>query len=163
MKGRLVAFAATTALCACAGMWEAPKSRAEFIAHPQIQKQVYTVPRSLDGVVASLDKQANKCVNGETVQHRMGGGGLSTSRDVYMMNIAKTSPSRAELTYRQASNNMLFQPEGGFFRLAADLEAQGGKATKVALYHGPSSSTLVNAVTEWSKGNTDSCHGYGGK
>ncbi len=56
---------------------------------------------------------------------------------------------------------MAFQPEGGFFRFAADLEAQGAKATKVTLYHGPFSSTLIGAVTEWTKGNTDSCHGYG--
>jgi len=92
----------------------------------------------------------------------MSGSQLSSSRDVYVMTVDKTSSSRAEMTYRMGGSNMAFQPEGGFFRLAADLEAQGAKATKVTIYHGPLSSTLINAVTEWSKGNTGSCQGYGG-
>lgn len=48
-------------------------------------------------------------------------------------------------------------------RFAADLEAQGPKSTKVTLFHSPyMQRTLINAVTEWSKGNDQSCHGYGG-
>jgi hypothetical protein len=31
----------------------------------------------------------------------------------------------------------------------------------VTLYHGYMQATLINAIKEWSKGNTDSCHGYG--
>jgi hypothetical protein len=163
MKTNPIVIAAVSAVMLSSCSMDFPKTRAEFTDHPQIQKDTYTVPRNLDAVVASLDKQAKRCVNGETVETRMGGGGLSTSRDLYMMTLAKTSPSRAELTYRQASNNMAFQPEGGFFRLAANLEAQGGKSTKVTIYHGPLQKTLINAVKEWSKGNDHSCHGYGGR
>ena len=161
MKKVLVAIAAISAAMLSSCSMNFPKTRAEFTGHPQIRKQSYTVSRNLNAVVASLDKQAKHCVNGVSVETRMGGGGLSTSRDVYLMTVAKTSPSRAELTYRLGSSNMAFQPEGGFFRFAADLEAQGAKATKVTLYHGPLSDTLINAVTEWSKGNDNSCHGYG--
>ncbi len=161
MKKVLIATAAVSAAMLSSCSMNVPKTRAEFTGHPDIQKRSYTVPRNLDAVVASLDKQAKHCVNGESVETRMGGGGLSTSRDVYVMTVAKTSPRRAELTYRFGSSSMAFQPEGGFFRFAADLEAQGAKATKVTLYHGPFSGTLISAVTEWTKGNTDSCQGYG--
>jgi hypothetical protein len=142
---------------------EYPQTRAEFTGHPKIHKQAYTVPRGLDAVVASLQKQADHCVNGETTQTRLGGGMVSTSRDAYLMTIDKVSKNRGQLTYRQASNNMLFQPKGGFFMFAADLEAQGAKSTKITLYHGIMQDTLINAVKEWSKGNTGACHGYGGK
>ena len=110
------------------------------------------MPRNLNTVVTSLDKQAKHCVNGVSVETRMGEGGLSTSRDVYLMTVAKTSPSKAELTYRLGSSNMAFQPEGGFFRFAADLEAQGAKSTKVTLYHGSLQNALINAIKEWSTG-----------
>src|SRR4051812_10854646 len=90
-------------LSACGGM---PQTRAEFTNHPQIVKETYTVPRSLDAVVGSLDKQANACINGMTGQTSVGGGGaVTTSRDAYLMTIDKTAGGRAELTYRQASNN----------------------------------------------------------
>lgn len=156
-----VAAALGAMLSSCA--MNAPQTRAEFTAHPQIKKRSYTVSRSLDAVVASLDKQAKRCVDGDHVHTRWSGGHMMTSRDVYLMTVKKTSVSRAELTYRQGSSNMLFQPKGGFFRLAADLEAKGASSAKVTLYHGPWSETLINAVTQWSKGNTDSCYGYGGK
>jgi hypothetical protein len=41
---------------------------------------------------------------------------VSTSRDVYLMTVDKVSQKRGELTYRQASSNMAFQPKGGFFQ-----------------------------------------------
>jgi hypothetical protein len=163
-KLTLIATAAVSVAVLSACSMNFPKTRAEFTSHPDIQKDVYVVPRNLDAVVASLDKQANYCVNRESVQTRMSGAQVSTSRDVYLMTVAKTSSTRAELTYRQGSNNTIGQPEGGFFRFAADLEAQGAKSTKVTLYHGSfRQGTLVNAVKEWSKGNTNSCQGYGGK
>ncbi len=64
--------------------------------HSKVSKTAYTVPRSLDAVVASLGKQADRCVNKETVQHSTSSGGLSTSRDVYMMTVDKVSAKRAE-------------------------------------------------------------------
>jgi hypothetical protein len=163
MKKVPIAIAAFSAVVLSSCAMDFPQTRAEFTDHPKVHKQTYTVPRKLDAVVASLDKQANRCVNGETIQHRMAGSMVSGSRDAYLMTVEKTSPSRAELTYRQASSNMAFQPKGGFFMLAANLEAQGAKSTKVTLYHGPLQKTLINAVTEWSKGNDQACHGYGGK
>ena len=162
LLGIAVAATATAMLSSCA--MDFPQTRAEFTGHPKIRKQTYTVPRGLDAVIASLQKQADHCVNGETTQTRVGGGGMvSTSRDAYLMTVDKVSQKRGELTYRQASSNMAFQPKGGFFQLAADMEAQGAKSTKITLYHGPMQDTLINAVKEWSKGNTGACHGYGGK
>ena len=79
------------------------------------------------------------------------------------MTVRKTSAGQGELTYRQSSNDTIGQPEGGFFMFAADLEAQGAKSTQVTFYHGLLQTTLINAVKEWSKGNSDSCHGYGRK
>lgn len=157
----MLAVASMLTLSSCA--MNVPQTRAEFTSHPQINKKTYTVSRSVDAVVVSLNKQAERCVNREYVQTRAGGGGVSTSRDVYLMTVKKISANRAELTYRLGSNNMAFQPQGGFFRLAADIEARSGSATKITLYHGPWSETLINAVTKWSKGDTTSCHGYGGK
>ncbi|MFN2644847.1 MAG: hypothetical protein ABR570_07650 [Burkholderiales bacterium] len=139
-----------------------PQSRVEFTHHPQITKQTYTVARNLDAVVASLQKRANECVNKEQVTQTSASVG-SRSKSAYHMSVDKVSPKRAELTYQIWDSNMALQPEGGLYRLAADIEAKGAKATEVTLYHGPMSGTLVNAVSEWSKGNTDSCHGYGGK
>lgn len=164
MKTRAIAIAAVSAAVLASCTMEYPKTRGEFTGNSKIAKTAYTVPRSLDAVVASLGKQAERCVNKEIVEHRMSGASLSTSRDVYMMTVEKKSARRGELTYRQASNNMAFQPKGGFFMFAADLEAQGAKSTKVTLYHSPyMQGTLINAVTEWSKGNDQACHGYGGK
>src|SRR5258705_2876231 len=128
------AVASTVVLASCSLNY--PKTRAEFTGHPDIHKQTYTAPRKLDAVVASLDRQAKSCVNGESVQTRMSGSMVTTSRDVYLMTVAKTSSSRGELTYRQGSNNTIGQPDGGMFMFAADLEAQGAKSTKVTLYHG---------------------------
>ena len=164
MKMLAVAVGATAAAMLSSCALEYPKTRAEFTGHPKIHRQSYTVPRGLNAVVASLQKQADHCVNGETTQTTVGGGGMvSTSRDAYLMTVEKVSPKRGELTYRQASNNMAFQPKGGFFMLAADLEAQGARSTKITLYHGIMQGTLINAVKEWSRGNTGACHGYGGK
>ena len=161
MKAILLATVVVSATMLSSCSMHYPQTRAEFTGHPDIQKQTYTVPRNLDAVVASLDKQAQQCINGTSTTTRTGGGGMvSTSRDAYFMSVEKTKPGRAELTYRVGGSNMAFQPEGGFFRFAADLEAQGPKATKVTLYHGGLSSSLINAVTEWSKGNTNSCQGY---
>jgi hypothetical protein len=162
MKTKLIASAAACVAILSSCSMDYPKTRGEFTDHPKISRQTYTVSRSLDAVAASLDKQANRCVNGTITQNRVSGAGVSTSRDAYLMSVEKISAKRAELTYRQASNNMAFQPKGGFFMFAADLEAQGAKSTKVTLYHSPYlQGTLINAVTEWSKGNDSSCHGYG--
>ncbi len=161
MKKLLMATAAVSAAMLSSCSMDFPKTRAEFTGHPRIQKDTYTLTRSLDAVVASLDKQAKSCINGESVQTRSGGAGVSTSRSAYLMTVKKTSASRGELTYRQASNDMLGQPEGGFFMLAADLQAQGPRSTQVTLYHGSMQQTLINAVKEWSKGNDNACHGYG--
>lgn len=163
MRMLAMAAAAATASMLSSCSMEFPQTRAEFTGHPKMHKQTYSVPRGLDAVVASLQKQADHCVNGVTTQTRVGAGMVSTSRDAYLMTIDKVSKNRGELTYRQASNNTLFQPKGGFFMFAADLEAQGAKSTKVTLYHGSMQETLINAVKEWSKGNTGACHGYGGK
>src|SRR5918999_5741308 len=125
MKAKLIVLAAASAGMLTSCSMDFPQTRADYTAHPKISKTTYTVPRTVDAVVASLDKQANRCVNGETIQHRASGAGLSTSRDAYLMTVDKISAKRGELTYRQASNNTLFQPKGGFFVFAADLEAQG--------------------------------------
>ncbi len=59
---------------------------------------------------------------------------------------------------------MLMQPKGGFYVFAADLDARGPKSTNVTLYHSPyMQGELINALTEWSKGNDQACHGYGGR
>jgi len=154
-----VAAACIMLLSACGEM---PQTRAEFTNHPKIVKETYTVARSLDAVVTSLDKQANACINGMTGQTSVGGGGaVRTSRDAYLMTIDKTAGGRAELTYRQASNDMIGQPKGGFYSFAADLQANGPRSTQVTLYHGALlQDKLTNAVKEWSKGNDGSCHGY---
>ena len=163
MKKALIAAAAVSAAALSSCSLNYPKTRAEFTGHPDIQKETYTVSRNLDAVVASLDKQAKTCVNGESVQTRMSGSMVTTSRDMYLMTVAKTSSSRGELTYRQGSNNTIGEPDGGMFMFAADLEAQGAKSTKLTLYHGYMQGTLINAIKEWSKGNTDTCQGYGKK
>jgi hypothetical protein len=124
MKNVLIATIATSAAMLSSCSMDFPKTRAEFTEHPRIQKETYTVPRKLDAVITSLDKQARSCIISESVETRMGGGGLSTSRTRYNMTVRKTSASRGELTYRQSSNDTIGQPEGGFFMLAADLQAR---------------------------------------
>ncbi|SRR6266705_789356 len=159
-KGLIAATAVSAAMLSACG--DIPQSRAEYTNHPSVVKETYTVPRSLDAVVGSLDKQANACINGMSSQTSVGGGGaVSTSRDAYLMTIEKTAAGRAELTYRQASNNMVGQPKGGFYTFAADLQAKGPRSTQVTLYHASHFlDKLTNAVKEWSKGNDASCHGY---
>jgi hypothetical protein len=63
----MAAAAATASMLSSCSM-EFPQTRAEFTGHPKIHKQTYTVPRGLDAVVASLQKQADHCVNGETTR-----------------------------------------------------------------------------------------------
>ena len=155
-------FAVAAAMLASCAAMKPPQTRAEFVSHPQITKETYTVPRNLDAVIASLQKRAHDCVNKETVT-QTSASVASRSKSAYHMTVDKVSPKRAELTYQIWDSNMAMQPEGGLYRLAADIEAKGAKATELTLYHGPMSGTLVTAVTEWSKGNTDSCHGYGGR
>ena len=72
MKKVLIAAASAAMLSSCSMNF--PKTRAGFTGHPQIQKQSYTVPRNLDAVVASLDKQAKSCIVSESVETRMGEG-----------------------------------------------------------------------------------------
>jgi hypothetical protein len=81
VKTRVIAIAAAVALSSCSAL-DIPQTRAEFIRHPQMKKESYTVPRSLDAVVASYEK-TKRCVDAEFSQTRMGGGGMvSTSRDL---------------------------------------------------------------------------------
>ena len=162
MKTRVIAIAAAAMLSSC-GALDIPQTRAEFIRHPQVKKESYTVPRSLDAVVASYEK-TKRCVDAEYSQTRVGGAGMvSTSRDLYYVTVDKTSRSRAELTYRWAMSNGIMQPKGGYLILIGDLEAQGANATKVTLHHGGGRDALINALKEWSKGRDQTCQAYGGK
>jgi hypothetical protein len=150
-------------LSSCAGMLDFPQTREEFVRHPQIKKESYTVPRNLEAVVASLDK-AKRCVDVESSETRMGAGGtVSTSRDLHYMTVGKISRARAELTYRWAMSNGMMQPKGGYLVLIGDLEANGSNTTKVTLHHGGGRDPLINALKEWSRGKDQSCHGWNGK
>jgi hypothetical protein len=156
----IAAAGAALILTSCASVLNIPQTRDEFVRHPQVQNQTYTVPRPLDAVVASLDR-AKRCTDDESAQTRTGGGGMvSTSRDLYYMTIGKTAPNRAEMAYRWASNTMAGQPKGGYLLLLADLEAQGAKATKVTLYHSAGRDSQVSALKEWSRGQDQACHGF---
>lgn len=142
----------------CAGYY--PQTREEAIAHPGTKQWSFTVPRKLDDVVASLNKQAVACVNEKYSQTRSGVGMLSVSRSVQTMTIKKVSATRAELDYRQLSNTVIGQPEGGLFLFNANFESRGPKSTVATLYNG--NEPLRKALEEWVKGNDKSCHGYGG-
>lgn len=115
------------------------------------------MPRKLDDVVASVNKQAAACVNGT---HSQGIGTRSIQRSVQTMTIKKVSASRAELDYRQLFNTVIGQPEGGIFMFNANFESQGPKSTAVTFYNG--NGPLRKAMEEWVKGNDNACHGYGG-
>jgi hypothetical protein len=161
MKAKLIAIAAVSAvmLSSC-GTFDIPQTREEFVRHPKMKKESYTVPRNVDAVVASLDR-AKRCVDDEHSQTRTGGGGMvSTSRDLYYMTVGKTSRGHAELSFRWAMSNGIMQPKGGYLMLIGDLDAQGPNATKVTLHHGGATDALINALKEWSKGKDQSCHGY---
>ncbi len=140
-----------------------PQTRAEYKSNSYTKQQSFSVARKLDVVVASLNKQAQACVNSLNSQTRSGVGSISTSTSMNMMTTTKTSANRAELTYRQKDNTMIGVPEDGLFLFVADLNAQGADSTKVTFYSYGTSDSLVNAVREWAKGNDNSCHGYGGK
>ena len=135
-------------------------TREDIIAHPRTKQLSFTVPRKLDDVVSSLNKQALACVNKEYSQTRSGVGMLSVSRGVQIMTIKKVSASKAELDYRQLSNNVIGQPEGGILMFAANFESRGPKSTVATFYNG--NEPLKKALQEWGKGNDNSCHGYGG-
>lgn len=152
---------ATTLLSAillpgCAGYY--PQTREEAIAHPGTKQWSFTVPRKLDDVVASVNKQAAACVN---QTHSQGIGTRSIQRSVQIMTIKKVSASKAELDYRQLSNTAVGQPEGGIFMFNANFESQGPKSTVVTFYNG--NGPLRKAMQEWVKGNDNACHGYGGR
>jgi hypothetical protein len=148
-------------LSSCAA-FTPPQSRAEFIGNQYVKKETYTVPRSLDAVVASVEKRADLCVN-KTQVSQTSASVASRSTSAYNMYVEKVSPKRAELTYQIHDSNMAMQPKGGLYRFAADFEAKGSRTTQVTLYHAPMSDEIVKAVSEWTKGHTESCHGYGGK
>jgi hypothetical protein len=161
MKTNRIAIVAISAtmLCSCAAL-DIPQTREEFVRHPKVKKESYTVPRNVEAVVASLNK-AKRCVDAEYSQTRMGGSGMvSTSRDLYYVTVGKTSRGHAELSFRWAMSNGIMQPKGGYLILIGDLDAQGPTATKVTLHHGGGREPLINALKEWSKGKDDSCHGY---
>lgn len=134
-----------------------PQSRNEFTHNPDIEKKHFVVHRNLNAVVASLDKQSKACIN-RTVRS---GSVSSMSVDGYYMVIKRVSASKAELTYRNVSNNGIGQPEGGYYLFAADMHA-AGSSTSVTFYHGPMEDKLMDAVEAWAKGDVNSCHGYGG-
>lgn len=163
MKTTLItvtAAAYAALLAACSMNMNIPQTRGEFTAHPDIRKDTYTVPRPLDAVAASLDRQAKRCINEEV--RTTGGRIVGASHDAYYLTVEKTSPSRAEMSYRWMTNNTVGMPKGGFYRLAADLEGQG-KSTKITIYHGAMQDSFIKAIKEWTKGNTEACHGAGGK
>jgi hypothetical protein len=160
MKKPLIAAAAAASVALLAACGSTPQNRREYTKHPGVSKETYTVPRPLDAVIASFNKQAKACVNGES--GHMAGKIVAASRTAREMTVKKTSANQAELTMRMASNNMIGMPEGGYYVYAGDLKAQGAN-TQVTLYHGGSSQEdLTKAVKEWSKGNDKSCHGIGG-
>jgi hypothetical protein len=132
-------------------------TREDVIAHPRTKQWSLTVPRKLDDVVSSLNKQAVACVNKQYSQTR---SGMSVSRSVQIMTIKKVSASKAELDYRQLSNNVIGQPKDGILIFTANFESRGPKSTVATLYNG--NEPLRKALQEWIKGNDNSCHGYGG-
>lgn len=160
MKTKLiVAAGSAVVLSSCAAVMNIPQTRDEFVRHPKVENQTFTVTRPLDAVVGSFVK-AKRCTDDESVQTRSGVGMVSTSRDLWYMTVERTSRNRAEMAYRWASNNMAGQPKGGYLMLLGDLEAQGAKATKVTLHHSAGRDSQVNALKEWARGNDQGCHGF---
>ncbi len=142
-----------------AGCSMIPQSRAEYTSNSSNKQRTFTVPRSLDAVIASLDNRIQVCVN---KIHRSGTI-VSPMVSAQYMEIKRVSAGKAELTYRQRTNNGLFEPEGGYFMFAADLDAVGRQSTKVVFYPDYSQEKLMNALKEWASGNHAKCHGYGGE
>lgn len=162
-RGWWIAGSAVMGAVVLTGCGATPKSRAEFKDFNNDRQVAFTVPRNLDTVVATVNRQASTCVNGVRTQNRMSGSMLSTSREASEIVVTKVSATKAELDYRVRSNNTLFEPEGGQWMLVADYEARGPKSTAVTIYHYPMSDTKANAVRKWSEGDVSACHGFGGK
>jgi len=158
-KFAVAAVGAGVCAIALTGCYSMPKNRSEFIHHENIQKTVFTVPRNMDAVIAGVNKRADTCIN---TGYTQSGTISSMSRTIQIMSIKKVSPRKAELDYVQRSNNVVGEPEGGMFMIAADFEANGARSTKVILYHGSFQETLLGAVRKWIEGDVSSCHGYGG-
>lgn len=141
----------------------APQTRAAYIGDTYTKKETFTVPRKLDAVVASLNKQAKTCVNKEGDQMQMLGGHMGVVHIERNLTVTKPSTSRAELTYRVIDSSLGGVPPDGQFMFAADMKVQGSGSTQVTFYNRYTSDTVTNAIREWIKGNDSACLGFGGK
>lgn len=136
-----------------------PQSRQEFTSQ-ESQTSKININRSLNAVVASLEKQIDACHINRTISSRMAAS-PSISVDTYYMEVKRVSANKAELTYRWMMNNGLGQPDGGYYYFAADFTASGKSTVSATYYRGRGRDTVMNAVKEWANGSDNSCNGFG--
>lgn len=147
---------------ALAGCGTVPQNRQQYIKSGGVTKDTVTIHRSLNAVLASVSVGVRKCVGIDTQT-----SGTFTSRDTTTsyIQIKRVSSRKAELTLRQTDSNGIGQPKGGYYFMAADLNARGRSAAKITFYHYDSSgqNTLVAAIKHWANGEDHACYGVEGK
>lgn len=111
-------------------------------------------------VVNNIESRVNDCIS-TTTQQSMTGANFVRLYQRNNPTLTRVDNNRAELTIQQYHTATLFQPEGGFYILAADITRNSQDHAQLDIYSNTHYQPVIDAVKEWANGST-SCHGVGG-
>jgi hypothetical protein len=100
--------------------------------------EVYTVNRSLEDVVASLQKKWQQCYDMNATTRRSSGG-VTTSNytDTFHPHVKKVDKSLVEMTLQMTTKGMIMLnnvPEGGEYVIALDVQRQSQNKANLSWY-----------------------------
>ena len=120
-----------------------------------------TITQPFDAVFNNIDDKLQGCVPGGYQSTTMRGSSTSTLRVANNDRIEKVAPGKAEVTIQQYHSGTVMQSEGGFYLLAADVQALDADSVRLDFYTAKHYIAIAEAIEQWANGS-DKCHGIGG-
>ena len=149
---------------ACAG--KIPLTRTELVAGARqgewsMHVEPIDVPLSFQRVLARFEEKVGECLDTTVDRTGMVGGQVEVASTTYTPKLTKTAEGRAEFSLQILHRPRGLGPDpppGGYFLMAADIEALGAEQTRVVTYEPTMGhSEIVAAVREWAKGEDAPC------
>lgn len=129
-------------------------------AFTQIDK--YSVTRPFSAVLADIKTNADRCLNTQVRHTFMDSGAVHSETLVWHSYTKRTSQNTAETTV-QLDNDAIAatkKPEGGWFKLLADIQGTAANKTDVTVYRVSVPSNFADvsqAIPAWAEGKKAAC------
>ncbi len=122
----------------------------------------YTVARPFSAVVADIKANADRCLNKQVTHTFMDSGAVHSETLVWHSYTKRTSQNAAETTLQLDHDAIAVtkKPEGGWFKMPADIEGTAPDKTDVTVYRASVPSNFADvsqAMPTWAEGRKPPC------